>query len=255
MPAGTHDDLVFAAQDATPHLVSLSGRYTDGFVCVALPDEDCDRLGFLCIPARRRAEEKPSPSRSTPAGGTAGISAADRARTIRLLADPAATPAGFTRPGHVVPIRTAREGTPHRTGRGEAALALLRLAGKREAAVLSAIVSQREAGDLAGTEELASFAAAHGLLVVSAADVPAPGMAAQPLCPTAGTRRDSRVRAGPRRRASRGPVRAGVEVHDRARAERRERDPPVVRCVVPTTSGRCSNGQNAAGGQARATCG
>ncbi|MEV0066267.1 MULTISPECIES: 3,4-dihydroxy-2-butanone-4-phosphate synthase [unclassified Amycolatopsis] len=186
--AGTHGDLVFAAQDATPHLVSVSVRYTDGFVCVALPDEDCDRLGLpLMYPGSPACGgEAFAVTVDARAGGTTGISAADRARTIRLLADPAATPADFTRPGHVVPIRTARESTPHRAGRGEAALALVRLAGKREAAVLSGIVSQRDAGDLAGPEELASFAAEHGLLVVSAAEVLAPGLTAQPACPHCG---------------------------------------------------------------------
>ncbi|MFF4595988.1 3,4-dihydroxy-2-butanone-4-phosphate synthase [Amycolatopsis sp. CA-161197] len=185
---GTHGDLVFAAQDATPHLVSLSVRYTDGFVCVALPDEDCDRLGLpLMYPgAPACGGEAFAVTVDARTGGTTGISAADRARTIRLLADPAATPADFTRPGHVVPIRTARENTPHRAGRGEAALDLVRLAGKHEAAVLSGIVSQRESGDLAGPEELASFAADHGLLVVAAADVLAPRSAAHPACPECG---------------------------------------------------------------------
>ncbi|WIX83544.1 3,4-dihydroxy-2-butanone-4-phosphate synthase [Amycolatopsis carbonis] len=186
--AGTHGDLVFAAQDATPHLVSEAVRYTDGFVCVALPDEDCDRLGLpLMYPgAPACGGEAFAVTVDALAGGTTGISATDRARTIRLLASPAATPADFTRPGHVVPIRTARASTPHRAGRGEAALDLVRLAGKGEAAVLSGIVSQREAGDLAGPEELGSFAAEHGLLVVSAADVLAPRSAAQPACPRCG---------------------------------------------------------------------
>ncbi|WP_394619681.1 3,4-dihydroxy-2-butanone-4-phosphate synthase [Lentzea sp. JNUCC 0626] len=165
--AGTHGDLVFAGSAATPALVALAVRHTDGFVCVAMTDENCNRLGLppMYYGAVAAGGEAFTVTVDARTGGT-GISATDRAHTIRLLADPAAHAADFARPGHVVPIRTS----PARAGRAEAALELVRLAGKGGAAVLSGIVSERSVG-MAGPEELAAFAATHGLTVVSAAEV------------------------------------------------------------------------------------
>ncbi|MGW4485119.1 3,4-dihydroxy-2-butanone-4-phosphate synthase [Amycolatopsis sp. NPDC004368] len=167
---GTHADLVFAAEDATPRLVAFAVRHTDGFLCAALPEETCDRLNLPPMP--RASPDAAAFTVTVDAlGGTTGISATDRSRTLRRLAHPTATSADFTRPGHVVPIRTARTGAPHHSGRAEAALDLVRLAGKREAAVLSGLVSSWRVGEMAGAEELAAFAAEHSLPVVSAAQV------------------------------------------------------------------------------------
>ncbi|WP_326565140.1 3,4-dihydroxy-2-butanone-4-phosphate synthase [Amycolatopsis rhabdoformis] len=182
--AGAHGDLVFAAEDATPSLLAFTVRHTDGFVCVALPDETCDYLGLPAMhPGTAHGGESFAVTVDAAVGGT-GISATDRAHTLRQLASPTSTPADFTRPGHVVPIRVAASSTV--AGRAEAALDLVRLAGKSAAAVLCGLVSQRSVGDMASPEELAAFAEEHSLLVVSAADVLAPRRAMPSACPHCG---------------------------------------------------------------------
>src|SRR5699024_11704661 len=96
-------------------------------------------------------------------GGTTGISAADRARTCRLLADPRTRPADFTRPGHVVPLRARDGGVLERDGHTEAAVDLARLAGLRPAGVICEIVSEDDPLLLARRDELRRCSAAHEL--------------------------------------------------------------------------------------------
>jgi 3,4-dihydroxy 2-butanone 4-phosphate synthase/GTP cyclohydrolase II len=104
-------DLIFAAAWATPELLAFTIRYTSGYVCVALTGENCDRLDLP--PMFHTNQDKRGTTYTVTAdareGVTTGISAADRAHTIRLLADPDSTSVDFARPGHVVPLR-AREG-------------------------------------------------------------------------------------------------------------------------------------------------
>ena len=103
--------LVLAAESATTSRVAFFVRHTSGFLCVALPGADCDRLRLPPIPgpgtAATAADQRVSVDAAR--GVRTGISARDRARTIAELADPASTPNDFTRPGHVVPLR-ARDG-------------------------------------------------------------------------------------------------------------------------------------------------
>lgn len=166
-------DLVFAAAAATPHLVAFTVRHTSGFVAVALTGPACDRLE---LPPMCGVDQDPGRAAHTVtvdarAGVSTGISAADRSRTIRLLADPRATLADLSLPGHVAPMRAQPGGVLHRRDRVEAAVDLVRLAGLEPAGVLCEIVSTTDPGGMARGAELAAFAEEHGLQVVTIADL------------------------------------------------------------------------------------
>jgi 3,4-dihydroxy 2-butanone 4-phosphate synthase/GTP cyclohydrolase II len=104
-------------------------------------------------------------------GITTGISATDRAHTIRLLADEATTSADLARPGHVVPLRAKDGGVLRRPGHTEAAVDLAVLAGLNPAGVLCEVVSEKDPSGMAGAEELRAFADEHGLAMISIADL------------------------------------------------------------------------------------
>jgi 3,4-dihydroxy 2-butanone 4-phosphate synthase/GTP cyclohydrolase II len=166
-------DLIFAAEKATPELVAFMVRYTSGYICVPMTGPDCDRLDlppmFHTNQDRRGTAYTVTVDAS--AGVSTGISAADRAHTIRLLADPDSKPADFTRPGHVVPLRAKEGGVLRRPGHTEAAIDLAVMAGLRPAGVLCEIVSQKDDGDMARRDELEVFAAEHDLTLISIADM------------------------------------------------------------------------------------
>jgi 3,4-dihydroxy 2-butanone 4-phosphate synthase/GTP cyclohydrolase II len=166
-------DLIFAAEKATPELVSFMVRYTSGYICVPMTDADCDRLELPPMYHVNQDKRGTAYTVSVDAreGVSTGISAIDRCRTMRLLADPASTAADFTRPGHVVPLRAKEGGVLRRPGHTEAAVDLTRLAGLHPAGVLCEIVSQKNDGDMARLEELRGFADEHGLALVSIADL------------------------------------------------------------------------------------
>ncbi len=149
-------DLIFAAELATPELVAFMVRYTSGYVCVPLEQADCDRLDLP--PMFHTNQDKRGTAYTVTVdareGVSTGISASDRARTIRLLASPDSSPVDFSRPGHVVPLRAREGGVLRRTGHTEAAVDLARLAGLRPAGVLCEVVSQKDEGDMARLEEL-----------------------------------------------------------------------------------------------------
>ncbi|HVF04698.1 MAG TPA: bifunctional 3,4-dihydroxy-2-butanone-4-phosphate synthase/GTP cyclohydrolase II [Frankiaceae bacterium] len=166
-------DLIFAAELATPELVAFMVRYTSGYICVALTEADCDRLELP--PAYHVNQEKRGTAYTVSVDardnvGT-GISASDRATTIRLLADPAARAEDFTRPGHTVPLRAKEGGVLRRPGHTEATVDLARMAGLRPAGALCEVVSQKDEGDMARLDELRAFADEHGLVLVSIADL------------------------------------------------------------------------------------
>ncbi|MQA07608.1 MAG: bifunctional 3,4-dihydroxy-2-butanone-4-phosphate synthase/GTP cyclohydrolase II [Pseudonocardiaceae bacterium] len=166
-------DLIFAAEKATPELVAFMVRYTSGYICVPLTEPDCDRLDLPPMfhtnqDARGTAYTVTVDARE---GIGTGISAADRSRTIRLLADEASTATDFSRPGHVVPLRAKEGGVLRRPGHTEAAVDLAVLAGLRPAGALCEIVSQKEDGDMARRDELEVFAADHDLKLISIADL------------------------------------------------------------------------------------
>ena len=166
-------DLIFAAQMATPELVAFMVRYTSGYLCVPLTSEDCDRLGLPPMYATNQDKHGTAYTVTVDAreGIGTGISASDRAATMRLLADPASTAHDFTRPGHVVPLRAKDGGVLRRPGHTEAAVDLARMADLRPAGVICEIVSQKDPGAMAQTEELRIFADEHDLALISIADM------------------------------------------------------------------------------------
>jgi 3,4-dihydroxy 2-butanone 4-phosphate synthase/GTP cyclohydrolase II len=164
-------DLIFAAELATPELLAFMVRYTSGYICAPLTEDDCDRLD---LPPMYSTNQDPRGTAYTVtvdarAGIATGISAADRAHTLRLLADPATRPVDLTRPGHVVPLRARAGGVLRRTGHTEAAVDLAVLAGLRPAAVLCEMVN--DDGTMMRLPDLEKFAAEHGLALISIADL------------------------------------------------------------------------------------
>ncbi|MBW4720959.1 bifunctional 3,4-dihydroxy-2-butanone-4-phosphate synthase/GTP cyclohydrolase II [Saccharothrix obliqua] len=166
-------DLIFAAEKATPELLAFMVRYTSGYVCVSLTEADCDRLDLPPMYHTNQDQRGTAYTVTVDAreGVTTGISAADRAHTMRLLADPASDAKDFTRPGHVVPLRARAGGVLRRPGHTEAAVDLARLAGLAPAGVLCEIVSQKDEGDMARRDELEVFAADHDLVLITIADL------------------------------------------------------------------------------------
>lgn len=166
-------DLILSAQHATPEAVAFMVRYTSGMLCVGLPG---DRLDALDLPlmVERNTESLRTAYTVTvdyKHGTTTGISAADRAATFRALVDPDAKAADFNRPGHVFPLRAVPGGVLHRPGHTEAAVDLTRLAGLKPGGVLAEIVN--DDGSMARRPALEAFATAHGLHLISIADLAA----------------------------------------------------------------------------------
>ena len=166
-------DLIFAAEKATPELVAFMVRYTSGYICVPLTVEDCDRLDlppmYHSNQDRRGTAYTVTVDAAT--GVTTGISAADRARTIKLLAHPDSSADDLHRPGHIVPLRARDGGVLRRPGHTEAAVDLARMAGLRPAGVLCEIVSQKSEGDMARRDELEVFADEHDLALITIKDL------------------------------------------------------------------------------------
>jgi 3,4-dihydroxy 2-butanone 4-phosphate synthase / GTP cyclohydrolase II len=164
-------DLVFAAGKATPALLGFMIRWTSGFVCVAVEGATLDRLHIpLMTPHNReRMRTAYTVSVDARAGITTGISAADRARTIRVLADSATEPHDLVQPGHVMPLRYREGGVLARPGHTEASVDLARLAGLTPAGVLCEIVN--EDGSMMRASALREFADDHALAMISIADL------------------------------------------------------------------------------------
>jgi 3,4-dihydroxy 2-butanone 4-phosphate synthase/GTP cyclohydrolase II len=166
-------DLIFAAEKATPELVAFMVRYTSGYLCVPLEGAICDRLGLLPMYAVNQDKHGTAYTVTVDArvGVGTGISASDRATTMRLLADPSSGIDDFTKPGHVVPLRAKDGGVLRRPGHTEAAVDLARMAGLQPAGAICEIVSQKDEGAMAQTDELRIFADEHGLALISIADL------------------------------------------------------------------------------------
>src|SRR5215207_7312672 len=164
-------DLVFAAARATPELMGFMIRWTSGFVCVAMEGETLDRLHIPLMTPHNRERMRTAYTISVDArdGITTGISAADRAHTVRVLADSATEPYELVQPGHVMPLRYRDGGVLARAGHTEAAVDLARLARQSPAGVLCEIVN--DDGSMMRGPGLRKFADEHGLAMISIADL------------------------------------------------------------------------------------
>ena len=135
-------DLVLAAATATPEWMAWTVRHSSGYLCAPMPDAVADRLELPLMVADNRDPLRTAYTVSVDAatGVTTGISAADRLRTVQVLADPAATPADLIRPGHILPLRARAGGVLTRPGHTEAAVDLTRLAGLAPVGVIGELV-------------------------------------------------------------------------------------------------------------------
>ena len=165
-------DLVMAAEDATPEAMAFYLEYTSGVICVPLEPARADELDLpLMVVANTEAQRTAfTVSVDYRHGTTTGISAGDRAATIRSLIDPATRATDLNRPGHIFPLRYRPGGVLKRAGHTEATVDLCRLAGKAPSGVLCEIVS-RDKSEMARLPELERFAADHGLPIITIADL------------------------------------------------------------------------------------
>ncbi len=160
-------DIIFAAAKATPELLTFTIRHTSGVICVPMTGADLDRLQIPLMTSQNNEHMRTAYTISVDArdGVTTGISAADRARTIRTLCDPATEPPELVRPGHIFPLRYREGGVLRRRGHTEAAVDLARMAGLAPAGVLAEVVN--DDGTMARLPELQVFAKEHGLKLIS----------------------------------------------------------------------------------------
>ncbi len=164
-------DLTIAAEKITPELINFMAVHGRGLICIALAPELCDQLHLPLITPRNTSMFGTAFCESVDAasGVTTGISAADRAHTIRVMMDPATRPADLARPGHMFPLRAKQGGVLVRTGQTEAAVDLARLAGLRPGGVICEIMN--DDGTMARVPELIQFCEKHGLKMISVADL------------------------------------------------------------------------------------
>ncbi len=164
-------DLVIPAEKVTPEIVNFIRRWTGGVICLPMTNEKADRLGlpFMVTENTSRRGTPFTVSIDAARGITTGISAEDRAATIREAARDNASPEDFVRPGHLFPLRAREGGVLVRPGHTEGTVDLCRLAGMKPIGVLSEIMN--EDGSMARLPELAAFATAHGLKMCTIADL------------------------------------------------------------------------------------
>src|SRR5213592_3481363 len=166
-------DLICAAQRVTPELVNFMIRRAGGLICVALTGERVDQLGLTPMSETNVDDYRTAYTVSIDAsprfGVTTGISAQDRATTIRVAVDPATTPGDLRHGGHVFPLRSREGGVLQRVGHTEAAVDLARLAGLNASGVICEVLN--EDGTSARRPELERFAEEHGLTFITVAQV------------------------------------------------------------------------------------
>jgi 3,4-dihydroxy 2-butanone 4-phosphate synthase/GTP cyclohydrolase II len=164
-------DLIMAADRATPEAVAFMIRYTSGIICVPMEEEGLVRLDLPQMVMANSESHRTAFTVSVDlkAGTTTGVSSADRAATIRALADSNAAAADFARPGHIFPLRSRKGGVLVRAGHTEASVDLCRLAGLKPAGVLCEIMN--DDGTMARRPELEAFAKRHNLKIGTIADL------------------------------------------------------------------------------------
>jgi 3,4-dihydroxy-2-butanone 4-phosphate synthase len=164
-------DLIIAAEKITTEQMAFLVKYSSGLVCVAMQEQ---RLQALDLPQMVAHNADPFRTAFTVSvdyqyGTTSGISAADRALTLRALADPSSQASDFHRPGHIFPLRARLGGVLERPGHTEAAHDLAAMAGLQPVGVLCEIVN--DDGSMARRPDLLRFAKQHGLKMITIADM------------------------------------------------------------------------------------
>jgi len=165
-------DFICAAESITPEIVNFMAREGRGLICVPLLEDRCEELGLELMVGKNTATFETPFTISVDLighGCTTGISAHDRFKTIKALADPETRPDDLGRPGHIFPLKAKREGVLRRSGHTEAAIDFARLAGFRPAGVLVEIMN--EDGTMARLAELRVVAKRFGLKLVSIKDL------------------------------------------------------------------------------------
>ncbi|MGH8921707.1 MAG: 3,4-dihydroxy-2-butanone-4-phosphate synthase, partial [Actinomycetes bacterium] len=165
-------DLIMAAEFATPERLAFFVRHTSGLICAPITNERADELDLPLMVNRNTEVQRTAFTVTVDYrhGTSTGISASDRAATVRALVDPATRPEDLARPGHVHVLRARNGGVLKRAGHTEAAVDLARLAGLAPAGLLCEVVTADGLG-MAQREELERFAEEHGLLLVTIADL------------------------------------------------------------------------------------
>ncbi|AYG84099.1 Riboflavin biosynthesis protein RibBA [Streptomyces hundungensis] len=175
-------DLVIAAEMATPEIIAFMMSECRGLICAPMEGDDLDRLELPQMVDHNTESMKTAFTVSVDAsaahGVSTGISAADRATTLRLLADGRSAPGDFVRPGHIFPLRAKPGGVLVRNGHTEAAVDLARLAGLAPAGAIVEIAG--EDGVMLRLPELIPFARKHGLTIISIEDLIAYRRSAEP---------------------------------------------------------------------------
>ncbi len=164
-------DLICAADAVTPEMINFMATYGRGLICVTLPGTEVARLGIADM-RHTGDEDVPVPTafmESVDArhGISTGISAADRARTCRVMADEQSTARDLVRPGHMFPIKAVPKGVLGRAGHTEASVDLAKLSGRRPVGVICEIMN--DDGSMARLDNLVDFAKKHGLKMSSVA--------------------------------------------------------------------------------------
>ncbi|HEX2123401.1 MAG TPA: bifunctional 3,4-dihydroxy-2-butanone-4-phosphate synthase/GTP cyclohydrolase II [Thermoanaerobaculia bacterium] len=164
-------DLCIAAEKVTPETINFMARFGRGLICLALTEERCKELDLPLMVENNTTNFGTAFTISIEARGrvTTGISARDRAETVRVAIDPKTRPHDLARPGHVFPLRAKKGGTLKRAGQTEASVDLAEIAGMTPAAVICEIMN--EDGTMARLPDLREFAVRHGLRIISVADI------------------------------------------------------------------------------------
>ncbi len=164
-------DLIIAAEKATAEKIAFMVRYTSGLICLPVVGERLDELGLPLMVLENTDSHKTAFTVSIDylRETTTGISAADRAATIRAVVDPQTRPTDLTRPGHIFPLRYRQGGVLVRPGHTEAAVDLARLAGLYPAGALCEIVN--DDGTMARGNDLVQFSETHGIPMITIADL------------------------------------------------------------------------------------
>lgn len=164
-------DLTLAAEHVTPEAINFMARYGRGLICLTLTEERADYLRLFPMTQQNSSRFGTAFTETIEAreGVTTGISAADRAHTIRTAIDPKSTAADLARPGHIFPLRARRGGVLVRAGQTEASVDLARLAGLNPSGVICEIM--RDDGEMARVPDLIKFCREHNLLILTVAEL------------------------------------------------------------------------------------